>query len=285
MKKVSIVPNAKKDKNLSITREVVSFLSSKGAEISLSNAYSEAGIKNVKLVSDENLFFDCDFAITIGGDGTILSVADVLSENSIPVIGVNLGRIGFMADLEIDEISFLEQVLEGSYSLDERMTLDISVFRNEQKIHTYRALNDIVVSNGSVSKMAELELYCEDTFVSLFHSDGVIVSTPTGSTAYSLSAGGAIIDPSIDCLLFTPVCSHSFFNARPIIFSPKSLLKIKNVQQNDDNTYLTVDGKLNVKLLYLDEVIATPSAYPLKLIKIKNNKFYDRVYQKFSERK
>ncbi len=285
MKKIVIIPNANKDKNLLVTREVVSFLTSRKSSPCLSDVYSNCNIEGATYLSENLLYNDCNFAITIGGDGTILSIADVLSQKNIPVIGINLGRVGFMAELETDEIGLLDDVLGERYSLDERMMLDISVIRQGNKIYSYRALNDIVVSNGSVSKMAELELYCSDTFVSMFHSDGVIVSTPTGSTAYSLSAGGAIIDPSIDCLLFTPVCPHSFSNARPIIFSPRSLLKIRNVQQSDDNTYLTVDGKLNVKLLYLDEVESTPSSTSLKLIKIKNNKFYDRVYQKLSERK
>lgn len=284
MKSVGIIVNANKDKDLNLTREIVDFLRSCGANIFLSDTFKNK-INNTEYVSERDLFSRSDFIVTVGGDGTILSIAEDVSQYNIPVVGINLGRMGFMAELEPDEISLLSKLLTGEYTLDKRMMIDVRVVRNNSEICHYRALNDIVVSNGSISKMAELELYCQDTYVSLFHSDGLIVSTPTGSTAYSLSAGGAIIDPTINCLLLTPVCPHSFSNARPIIFSPKSILEIKDIQQNDDNTYLTIDGKTNVKLMYLDVVEVRASSKTVDLIKIKDKGFYDRVYQKISERK
>lgn len=285
MKKAAIIPNINKDENLSLTKQIVSFLNENGAEIYLPEDFADFKLCGVQYFSLTDIFKKAEFIITVGGDGTILRIAESVSEFNIPVIGINLGRMGFLAEVEPDEKELLCKILNDDFSLDKRMMLDVSVIRNDEKIHSYRALNDIVVSNGSISKMAELELYCEDTFVSLFHSDGLIVSTPTGSTAYSLSAGGAIIDPTIDCLLLTPVCPHSFNNARPIIFSSNSSLKIKNIQKNDDNTYLTVDGKFNQKLMNSDIVKVVASKKTVDLIKIKDKCFYDRVYQKISERK
>lgn len=285
MKSVGIVVNAKKDKDLTLTQKIVGFLHSCGAKILLSDAFRNSNIKDADYVSENDLISESDFIVTVGGDGTILSIAEAVSQNRIPVVGINLGRMGFMAELEPEEISLLDKIVSDDYTLDKRMMIDVCVTRNGEEVCCYRALNDIVVSNGSISKMAELELYCQGTYVSLFHSDGLIVSTPTGSTAYSLSAGGAIIDPTINCLLLTPVCPHSFYNARPIIFSPKSVLEIKDIQQNDDNTYLTIDGKTNVKLMYSDIVKVKASNNTVDLIKIKDNGFYDRVYQKISERK
>lgn len=280
-----IVPNIKKDINLVLTREIVAFFLSKRVNVFLSKEFLHYFDGRVTFLNSEQLYLNADFVVTVGGDGTILSVAEKLSELNISVIGVNLGRMGFMAEVEPDEIYLLEKVLTKEYSVDKRMMLDVDVVREGVTVSSYRALNDIVVSNGRVSKMSELELYCDSTHVSTFHSDGIIVSTPTGSTAYSLSAGGAIIDPTINCLLFTPVCPHSFYNARPIVFSPNSTIQIKDVQQKDDNTYLTVDGRINEKLFCSDLVNVKASSHTLNLIKIKENKFYDRVYQKISERK
>lgn len=285
MIKFTVIPNIKKDTDLSVTKNVVSYLTNNGALVTLPLDFQCFSFSDVLFKDNTSLFVDSDFCITIGGDGTILKIADVLSQKGIPVIGINLGRLGFMTEIEPNEIDVINDIFEGNFDLDNRMMINVSVIRENNEICSYVALNDIVVSNGSIAKMSELELYCDDTFVSLFHSDGLIVSTPTGSTAYSLSAGGAIIDPSINCLLFTPVCPHSFCNSRPIIFSHKSVLKIKNINQNDDNTYLTIDGKLNVKIDAFDVVKVQASKKTLKLIKIKSNKFYDRVYQKLSERK
>ncbi len=280
-----VVPNIKKDLNLEITRQIIDYLISKSVNVFLSDEYSLCINKDVTFLDSEKLYLNADFVVTVGGDGTILSVAEKLSELNISVIGVNLGRMGFMAEIEPNEISLLDKILSKEFTLDKRMMLDVEVVRDGEVISSYRALNDIVVSNGRVSKMSELEMFCDNTYVSTFHSDGIIVSTPTGSTAYSLSAGGAIIDPTIKCLLFTPVCPHSFYNARPIVFSPSSVIQIKDVQQKDDNTYLTVDGRINEKLYCSDLVNVKASTYTLNLIKIKEKKFYDRVYQKISERK
>ena len=165
------------------------------------------------------------------------------------------------------------------------MMLDVRVVSAGKVTASYTALNDIVVSKGSISKIAELELYCNGTLVSQFHSDGVIISTPTGSTAYSLSAGGAIIDPLIDCMLFTPVCPHSFNNSRPTVFSPNTVLAVKDIQKGEENTYLTVDGRINQQLAFSDVVEARASSQTVNLIKLKNTEFYDKVYQKIAERK
>ncbi len=284
MKKVAIVPNTKKDTDLFLTKKIIALLVSYGVEVFISDAFIPYDLTGVNFVGKNFLFSDVQLIITIGGDGTILSIADEASMANVPVLGINLGRMGFMAELEPDEIDLLKNVICGRVSLEKRMMLDVNVLHEGKIVSSHKALNDIVVSNGVVSKMAELELYCSDTYVSKFHSDGVIISTPTGSTAYSLSAGGAIIDPTIDCILCTPVCPHSFYNSRSIVFSPKCVLKIKNVQK-EENTYLTVDGRKNEKLYYLDEVDVRPSINSISLVKIKNKGFYDIVYNKLSERK
>ncbi len=284
MKKIAVIPNTKKDLSLSLTKRIIDVIIDAGAHVLLPSHLENSGL-TAEYVSDEKMFDTAELVVTVGGDGTILGVAEAVSENNIPVIGVNLGRMGFMAELEPDEIHLLTNILDGNYSIDKRMMLDVCVEREGEIVFSHRALNDTVVSKGSVSKIAELELYCNSIYVSHFNSDGLIVSTPTGSTAYSLSAGGAIIDPTIDCMLLTPVCPHSFINARPIVFSPKSVLEIKDVQSDDENTYLTVDGRINEQITYSDIVRVVSSKKTTDLIKLKNEEFYNRVYQKISEKK
>lgn len=284
MKNVVLVPNTKKDTFLKLTSQIADVLLSANAELFLSDEFEKSGIKAT--YTDRNkLFEQADFIVTVGGDGTILGIAEEASEKGIPIIGVNLGRLGFMAELEPSEIGLLTDIFKGKYVIDKRMMLDVSVVREGSVIASYRALNDVVVGKGSVSKIAELELLCNGSHVSDFKSDGIIISTPTGSTAYSLSAGGAIIDTSIDCIQLTPVCPHSFTNSRVVIFSADSVLEIKNTQVRDNNTYLTVDGKSNEKLLYYDIVRVVASVKTTDLINLKNEEFYNRVYLKISERK
>ncbi len=283
MKKVAVIPNVKKDKELTLTKKIIEALTNMGARAILPSELE--GELTAEFMPIKELFESVDFVVTVGGDGTILRIAELLSRNNLAVIGVNLGRMGFLAELEPEEITLLENIINDNYKIEKRMMLEVSVLRNTKEIDTYKALNDIVVSKGAISKISELELYCNDTFVSHFNSDGLIVSTPTGSTAYSLSAGGAIIDPTINCMLLTPVCPHSFNNSRPIVFSPESVLKIRDVQDGEQNIYLTVDGKINVELEYGDVVEIRASDTTTNLIKLKNEEFYKRVYQKIAERK
>ena len=271
MKNVVLVPNTKKDPSLQLTSKIAEVLLSYQANLFLSSELACSGIR-ATYVDRSALFDSADFVVTVGGEGR-------------PVIGVNLGRLGFMAELEPTEAELLANIFKGDYTIDKRMMLDVSVIRDGKNIASYRALNDVVVGKGSISKIAELELLCNDVHVSDFKSDGLIISTPTGSTAYSLSAGGTIIDTSIDCILMTPVCPHSFTNSRPIVFSPTSVLMVKDIQSSDDNTYMTVDGRFNEKLYYSDLVRVAVSDKTTDLIKLKNEEFYNRVYLKISERK
>ncbi len=170
MKRVAVIPNTKKDVSLSLTAKIVDILSSGGAEVLLPESVSESGL-NATYLSKKNIFDSADCVVTVGGDGTILGIAESVSQRDIPVIGVNLGRMGFMAELEPDELDLLLNVINGSFTVEKRMMLDVKVVRNGETVSTYRALNDIVVSKGSISKIAELDLYCNGTCVSHFNSD------------------------------------------------------------------------------------------------------------------
>ena len=285
MKTVSIVVNTKKDPDLSVTKKVVSILSKFAECVLISKEVLFEAPLCVKFVEQNKLFDNIDAVITIGGDGTILRIAPEISKLGIPVLGINLGRIGFMAELELSETELVSKLFSSEYMIDSRMMLDVDVIRDGEKIHSFTALNEVVIMNGSISRMIELELFCNDEFVSQYHADGLILSTPTGSTAYSLSAGGAVIDPSLECILVTPVCAHSFHNSRPMVFSSTAELTVKDIRLSDENTYLTLDGNRNIQLSFGDSVLIKKSQYTTDLVKIKSTRFYNTVYTKISERR
>ena len=281
MKKTLIIPNENKDVNLAFTQKIVNLLTRQGVEITLSDRYSIFNITDVRYVSDDILFDNVDFAITVGGDGTILRFAEKLSKANIPVVGINLGRLGFMTELEPDEIALLNKIVNDDYTIDKRMMMDVSVSKGEELIFHHCALNDVVVSNGSVSKIAELELFCDNTYVSLYHADGLIVSTPSGSTAYSLSAGGPVMSPNVNAICVTPICSHSFRD-RPIVFSDESVVEIYNICEREPYLYLSIDGRINIRIMRNQSVRITKSQKVAKLIRVKDHNFYAELCNKLS---
>ena len=285
MKKVTVVINQAKDVLLEVSKKVITELAKYAQVIYVDKEYSYNAPECVKFVDSSLLFEDTDVVITIGGDGTILKIAPEIAKRGICVLGINLGRVGFMAELEPDEIGLLSSLFSGEYIIENRMMLDVDIFKKGDKVSTHTALNDVVVMNGSISRMIEIELLCNETHVSTYHADGLILSTPTGSTAYSLSAGGAVIDPFIECILATPVCAHSFHNSRPIVFSPSSELCVVNKSTRDDNTYVTLDGNRNIQISYDEYVRIKKSQFTTNLIKIKSNRFYNTLYNKLSERR
>lgn len=285
MKRITVIPNTKKDPSLEITKMTVAELSKYAEIIYLEKSNYFDAPPMVEFVNSNELYSSCDAVITIGGDGTILRIAPEISKRCVPVLGVNLGRVGFMAEIEVDEIPLLSKLFNSEYIIDSRMMLDVDIIRDDKKIKSFTALNDAVIMNGSVSRMIELEFFYNDNHVSFYHADGLIFSTPTGSTAYSLSAGGAVIDPYLECIHVTPVCAHSFSCSRPMVFSSSSELSVKDVRASDSNTYLTLDGNINEQLSFGDKVVVKKSQYTTDLLKIKSTRFYDTLYVKLSERR
>jgi NAD+ kinase len=283
--KIAVIVNLSKEKAIVCAKEASIILLGNNAEVFMLTECASffKGIQIEYSDTIEELFDICDIAVTVGGDGTILGIAQELAVHNLSVIGVNLGRMGFMADVEPSEIELLRELATDSFTVEKRMLAEANVIRGGKSVNTYFCLNDVVISKGCVSKIAELELYCNSTLVSTFCSDGLIISTPTGSTAYSLSAGGAIIDPSIDCLLLTPVCPHSFTNARPIVFSPNSVLEVRDIQSGDENLFLTVDGRANYELSYGEIIRITRSPLQARFIRLKEGSFYDRLRQKMTD--
>ena len=286
MKKIAIVTNFNIYEKATAALKVTNYLLKFGCKILVSQ-YSKdrvLGMKNYRgniyFLPIEKLYDEADLVIALGGDGTILDCAKKMAKRGKPILGINLGHLGYMAELEMDELSALDKIIEGDYSLDERAMMDIEVIdKNGNSKYQSYALNDAVISNGSVSKIINLELYADDNLVTSYRADGLIISTPTGSTAYAMSAGGSIADPKVKCTLVTPICPHSFI-ARQLIFSDETTIKIKNVSVREKSLMLTLDGKSNCELFREDEVKISKSDLTVKLVRLKDCSFYSILSQK-----
>lgn len=286
MQNIVMIPNPQKDIGLRVTRDALAVLS--GAPVSVRLPGDVRGLladnipDNTAFYPDSDLYTGADCAIALGGDGSVIKVASRCAAAGIPVVGVNLGRVGYLAEVEQDELYLLSRLCRGEYRVERRMMLSVSVLRGGKEIHRMRdALNEAVISNGAISHMVDLSLACDGDPVNKFHADGVIVATPTGSTAYSMSAGGPIIDPALDCFCITPVCAHSL-SARPMLMSAQSRLTLENICTREDNTYLTVDGDENFKLLYGDTVSVRRAKAETKMIRFHENGFYAVLNRKFN---
>ncbi len=222
----------------------------------------------------ESLLSECDFCVAIGGDGTIIHVAKHAMPLNKPVIGINLGRLGFLSAIEPKELSFLKKLKTGEYITEERMML--SVIHNNK---SYFALNDVVLSKGALSKMIDLDVSCNGVSVGSYRADGIVFSTPTGSTAYNLSAGGPVIDATVECIAMTPVAPHSAFS-RSIIFNADSEITVTPASEERE-VYLTVDGEEGIPVNLGDKVNIYKSEKNVKLINFSGKGFYQVLCDKF----
>lgn len=223
-----------------------------------------------------------DVLVVLGGDGTILEASRRAAINKTPILGINLGRLGYMAELELDEIRLLSRLVEGNYEIDERSMLSVAMLDvNGQKKVSSFALNDAVISNGTVARIVDLELSEGGTQVTTYRADGLIIATPTGSTAYSMAAGGPITDPHLACFCVTAICPHSL-TARPLIFPDSATLDVKNICERERNLFLTIDGRINYELFRGETVRITKSDKITRLITLKDRGFYNVLRQKMT---
>ncbi len=280
--KIFICANLNKEKTRSIFPEVVRTLKAYDmilfVEGRFRNICDSISITGIVFGTWQKNASECDMFITIGGDGTILRWGKKAAEYGKPLLGVNTGRLGFMATLEKDGLSKLSVLSKGSYKLSSRMMLDVVINKGEDK-KKFSALNDVVLYKGNTSKLPEYLVFSGDTEVTRVRADGLIISTPTGSTAYSLSAGGPIIDPKLLCFEVTALSPHTLFN-RTMIFSVDEPLKSGYVAYENSNVYVSVDGGEPIELLPDDTVQIRKSKLSLQLIDIDGVSFYSSVHNK-----
>lgn len=275
MKKVVLIPNTVKDKDFFVTKKVIKSLE-KYVDVSVEGGLS--GNLPQKYISD-NAYSDADCAIVIGGDGTILQAASKCAKSNIPILGINLGRIGFMTEVETDEVEYaIKALISGEFTTEERMMLKVSFSKSGKEYH---ALNDAVISKTDNSKLINMELYSAGDLINRYVADGLIISTPTGSTGYSLSAGGPVINPLMELFLATPMCPH-MLTARPAVMPASDVLRVVLDADNENCALVTLDGEIAGKIEDSDEVIITKSEYKTKIIKIKKQSFYNVFTGKLS---
>lgn len=282
---VSVFPNLLNNGVEELSRRVFNVLSDLNVNIYVSGKYSKTfkGC-NILFADEEKMMQLCDFAIAIGGDGTTLSVAKRAAKYDKPVLGINAGRLGFMSGLEQDELELLKNAVSGKYEIDKRMMLEADIVKKGDIISIHQCLNDAVISRGNFARLIDISVTCNNRNVTHMRADGIIISTPTGSTAYSMAAGGPVVSPEAECILATPICPHSLMD-RSIIFSPDRELVIKAYNDKMDIPVLTVDGQELIDLDYDTEVRIRVSKTVTRLIKLKPENFYEILNKKIIERR
>lgn len=286
MKTAAIITNFNNQLKAEIATKAAKKLAEKGVNILVDVPSAKIISKCIpdfpeyKSVQPERLCPLSDFVVVLGGDGTIVDSLKRSAASKAPVIGVNLGRLGFLAEIEPDELELLERVVDGDFYTEEREMLFVQVFsENGKKRFADFAANDAVITHGSISKIIDLDISEKGISIANIRADGIIVSTPTGSTAYSLSAGGPVIDSRVKCICITPICPHSL-TLRPIIFPDNSVIDIKYPAQREKKLYLTIDGRKNVELFFGDKVSITKSNRIPHLIRLKKHSFYTKLQDK-----
>jgi NAD+ kinase len=281
MKRIAIIPNIVKDIGLINTGRVVEFLHQR-AELYMDEAYSIIG-KNVSYVPSGRIFDNADYVIVLGGDGTILQRAAECAKRKIPVLGINLGRIGFMTEIEIDDMeAALTKFLNDDFKTEKRMMMKARVIRSGKLQLSFHALNDIVVSKSVGEKLISMQLYTDQEAVNRYTADGLIIATPTGSTGYSISAGGPVVDPCMRLYVATPICAH-MLSVRSAVLSSDKEIKIKlSGDYADSDAVVSADGDVQGYIKDTDEVIITESEYDFELVKIGEQSFYDTLIKKLS---
>lgn len=235
------------------------------------------------LIESDSDLDKCDAAIVLGGDGSIIEASHRLLRRQIPIIGINFGHVGFLSELEINETALLDKICTGEYSIDERMMLDASVFdENGDERGCFTVLNDLVLTNGPVARLIKFDVICDGVKIETCRADGTIISTPTGSTAYSLSAGGPVLEPSLDGICLTPICPHTL-NSRPVIFRADSTIRITNIINNNSSVYFNADGRDVIPINSGDTIEIRRSEYKTRLIRIKESGFLGVLRGKLSE--
>lgn len=263
MKKIGIICKAGRPEPIEIVREILPWLRAEGAEVFLDS--DSAGVLGVEGYPASRVPDLSDAIVVLGGDGTMLSVARIACRKPVPILGVNLGGLGFITEInKKDILTALKGVLSDTYTFEDRLMLSACVLRKGVKIEEFTALNDVVVNKGAIARMVDLETFIDGAYMNRFRADGLIVSTPTGSTAYCLSAGGPILYPTMESVVLIPICPHTLTN-RPIVLPDNVILEI-TLRAPREDVFLTVDGQVGLPLEADDVVVVGKSPYKTRLL-------------------
>lgn len=284
MKKVVLTPNPYRDKNFATVRAAMKILNDAGIETRLCLPFdvdrSYELPRDLRFTRLDKELPNAELVICFGGDGTILHMAKAATRNHIPILGVNIGTMGFMAELESSELPMLAKLANDDYTVDSRMMLDVTVTRDRDVIFHDICLNDVVITKGAVARIVNLSVHCDGVQAMEVGGDGLIVATPTGSTAYSLSAGGPIVEPEAHNIIITPICAHEV-GSRCMVASENRVVTVGLTKNARRNAYLSVDGGKAQRLNMGDVASIKKSQLQTKLIRLKDRSFYDVVNMKF----
>jgi NAD+ kinase len=284
MKKVILCPNPYRDSDLKVAERAMKLLEDVGLQTVVCLPFQqEDALKktSLKVLPLEEEIKYADLLIAFGGDGTILHLARTVALHDVPVLGINLGSLGFMSELEPNELERLRDLADWNFIVESRMMLDVEVIRGERTVYSNIALNDAVVSKGSIARVVRLETFTEEGRLTRVTGDGVVISTPTGSTGYSMAAGGPIVEPTARNLLLTPICPHST-RADSYVLSPEHIITVLATDANKKFVYLSVDGGKAFSLKNGDKIRVAQSKYCTKLVRLSKKSFCEILDKKMA---
>ena len=277
--KIGIIVNFDKKNAVSTAKRILEIASDcEAAVISVENRFFEA---DLTFSTAREVIKNCDIAVTVGGDGTIIHHAKFAALYNKPLLGVNLGRVGFVANIEPDELDEIYRLFTGEYELQKRMLLDITIEKENEK-KSFTAVNEAVIHRDTFSSIVDICVSLNGERIITYRADGMLFSTATGSTAYSFSAGGPVLQPDIRCILLTPVCPHAL-SSRQVVFGEDAVLSAHVLQSANAKCYMTVDGQNHITVSSGDTVTIKKSPMELKLIILKEKNFYTLLNEKLKE--
>jgi NAD+ kinase len=263
---------------------VVEWLSERGISVVGDEVLERERIEHetgcaVEVATPDEFAQTVDLILVLGGDGTMIATARTIGDREVPVVGVNYGGLGYLAEFRIEELyAALEAILSGNYRLDKRVMLSVELRRGEEQITRNRVLNDVVINKSALARIIEIEAYLNQQFVNSFRADGLIVSTPTGSTAYNLSAGGPVIFPSMNAVVITPICPFTLSN-RPIVVPDDAIIELRLKTRHED-VALTLDGQVGIPLNVEDRVLIRKSRTTFNLVQPTNRNYFEVLRDK-----
>ncbi|TYB81827.1 MAG: NAD(+) kinase [Kosmotoga sp.] len=278
MKNIAIVVKPHAEEVADITIQICDYLKSEGKNVLLEERTASV-LGYSDFTSHTEIKNSADLLIVLGGDGTLISSNRIISGANIPILGVNLGRLGFLTETKAEEaLDTVKKVLSGNYKFDNRMKLISDIFYDEEKVFSTEVLNDIVINKGALARIIDIEVYIDNQYVNTYRADGLIISTPTGSTAYTLAAGGPIVYPTLNSIILTPICPHSLTH-RPIVIHDDSEIKIR-IMNDDEKVFITYDGQIGRKMSLKEEIFIYKSPQPVKLIVSQKRNYFALLKEK-----
>jgi NAD+ kinase len=273
---VGLVAKYNEPKAAQAVRWLIPWLKKRGKNVCVENGLTHKGARSC---SKKEMAAEADLIISLGGDGTLLNIAPLVVRPEVPILGVNLGGLGFITEVAVDELeTVLRKTLDGDYEIESRMTLEARVIGRKGRSRKFRILNDAVIAKGARSRIIDLETYVGEDYLCTYRADGLIISTPTGSTAYSLAAAGPILEPTLGAMVLAPICPHTLTN-RPIVVPSNATIRV-TLRSFGDTVFFSPDGQQGVRLHNGDKVEARDYGMPVSLIKLPSRSYYDILREK-----